>query len=1309
MSDRFHSKYHRFNHHSSTQPLNPDAGLDPLGSFNYPFQGDFNLLGSLSSRSLNSSSLLQSKGVVLRVETTEEDSNHSLISNGMLVLSGDVYVDGRVYGPLITGNNSDTNYNFSEVFKEKIDFNLITGVFDSIVSINVDQFTLSLNDSGKLSVSPALQKEILKFENFNNGFDVDSYTDDSEENVKNVGLKTGLYGIYLNSNDQLSADLLYIASSGLSASSVTNSLCLYIKESDFLLVNNKLQFKPSFTEGIIISSNTPKLRIGSGLVVKDNALQYSYTFSKGISSIGTKVGVHANRENFYLANNKLSIFNVLNLSNNPSQTVTSGEVNFNGGISVEEGFIIGDLPPITSTPNNWPKLIAEPSHEMGGMVVGTADNRIIAFGNENQFFVNGLDFLTRYRESPQISPDMKSLLKTYIGAKISTTPHPYTRSIVFDRQIPVPAIVPFKDNYNFKNNSRFKQIKYTPWGITVLFLDGTVWTSGIGACSSLKKPSDKNFAAPQYVFEQIIFPDNVRIRKIDVTSSISLVHPESAGTFLKNLPVNHLDIFAQKFVAIDENDNLHFWGRNFIEKNNLPKEITNLKKGAMGSRIPKSHNVFGDLYSKGVTDVKLFTSVHFLKEMDTTSFSWKGDKFVYRTGVGELVLIIKDNNLYSYGNLVGDANFADFNNGEQEFCGPNFMPLVTLGRPLVELPHEELEKLAVKGLKPNQFFNKAKTGWSSPKIDACVELKNGAFLFGSNLTSNSFIPVANVHKFVDSGNNNTNLIGIIKTDGSVWIAGNLFHSASNSNTTSKTNVYFSYFANIALLPPVKSAVISTVYNSFKVFDYVSSLNYKTASLAFYKNGISPYCNQQTYLMAAISESNEAWLWFLGRKASNSYFQSPPVKLNIPPVKQIAHTSLDIADTRPYENVAFLTESGDVYITKFKAPESDADDYLNPKEYDVTNLVSINKDLANEAKFVPLPVKGIRNIQYITTSWAHLDPYSVLNGSVLGRSSPIIIETVPQTKKILSHYEYYIEISSQPELSLGGVSRILDNHSVGPFSTFEEAQVAITPTRDVYGWTYAFGLNINGIRMSVGSWLYPWLRENGNSMPYWVDETDKAVVSKVRKILKQVVNRQITDEPGVIQKLFDVKVVSVPIYKDVPAEAQPVTLPVWLIVYTGGNLSDTHSANLARGILNNPDIPNSNTWLWTQPDRYDDIIDVGKLKYNVVSELFYSKEEARDFVSKNKKRLLREVSRVDISCPKLVIQETYVSVYINSDKQTTTTEVIKPPPFSVDVDTFHGPKPDREYIHGLLMESKAGEMLFYSYLTHKFINYSKFFS
>jgi hypothetical protein len=1299
MSDRFHSKYHRFNHHSSTQPLNPDAGLDPLGSFDYPFQGDFNLLGSLSAKSLNSGSLLQSKGTALRVETTNEYSNHSLLTNGMVFLDGDVYVAGKVFGPRIVPNGSDMNYNFGLGFKEKIIFNLITDVFDSTITINPDQYTVFLNNSGKLSVSPTLQERISKFENFYKGFDVDSYIDDSGDVVKKVELKTGLYGIYLNSSGQLSADLLYIASSGLSASSVTNSLCLSIKESDFILSNNKLQFKPTFTEGFIISNNAVKLRTGAGITVKDNTLQYDYTFSKGISSIGSKVGVHTNPENFYLTNNKLSIFNVLNLSlssNSLTQTVTSGEVNFKGGIDVSEGFAIGDLPPITSGKNNWSKIIAEPSHEIGGMVVGTADNRIIAFGNENQFFVNGLDFLTKYRESPNISASMRSLLQTYIGAKISTSPHPYTRSIDFDRQIPVPSIVPFKDNYNFKSGSKFKQIKYTPWGITVLFENGTVWTSGIGACSSQKNSTDKNFATPQYVFEQIIFPNNVRIRKIDVTSSISLVQPQGADRFLQDLPTNHLGIFAQKFVAIDETNNLHFWGRNFIEKNNLPKEVLNLGKGTVGSTTPKNHNVFDNLFSKEVTDVKLFSSVHFLKEMDVTGSTWSRDSFVYRTGVGELVLIIKEGKIYSYGNLVGDANYADFNNGTQEFCGPNFMPLVTLGRPLVEMPHEELDKLTPLGLKPNQNFNKAKTGWSSPKIDACVELKNGAPQLGSNLTSNSFTPVTNVSKFVNSGNNNTNLIGIIKTDGTVWVAGNLFHSASNSNTTSKTNVYFSYFANIALLPPIKSAAISTVYNSFKVFDYVSSANYKTASLAFYNNGVSPYCNRQTYLMAAISESNEAWLWFLGRNASNTYFQSPPVKLNIPSVKQIAHTTLDMADTRPYENVAFLTNDGDVYITKFKAPESDADDYLAPKQYDVTNLASINKALSEEAKFVPLPVKRIRNIQYISNSWPHLDPYSVLNGAVLERSSPIITEKIdlgppPATAKIIDYYEYYIEISSRPELSIENFSQTLI--ALGPYKLESEAT---QNSNSLNSGNPKKGILPSGLY----SWYIEWLVDNNTaSLPFWTKD-DSATEKKVRQILVQA--KKTPTDINIFNSLFKKKVIVEPIYKVVSAETPPVTIPVWIIVFAGANLSSVITSNLAKDIHNNPNIPFENDWVWSG---------AGDKPYNVVSQIFYSYEEASAYVNENKKQLNSDVDRGNVYCGKILIQKTFLTLYSKPGQQTQTlTRVVtEPPPFLIDVNTFHGPKPDREYIHGLLMENEVGEVLFYSYLTHKFVNYSKFFS
>jgi len=47
--NRFHSKFHRKNHHTNTDPYNPDAGHDPIASADAPFQGNFYLNGSLSA------------------------------------------------------------------------------------------------------------------------------------------------------------------------------------------------------------------------------------------------------------------------------------------------------------------------------------------------------------------------------------------------------------------------------------------------------------------------------------------------------------------------------------------------------------------------------------------------------------------------------------------------------------------------------------------------------------------------------------------------------------------------------------------------------------------------------------------------------------------------------------------------------------------------------------------------------------------------------------------------------------------------------------------------------------------------------------------------------------------------------------------------------------------------------------------------------------------------------------------------------------------------------------------------------------
>jgi hypothetical protein len=51
MSNRFHNKYHRHNHHTDriNDPRYPDASHDPIASPDYPFLGNFVMYGNLSA------------------------------------------------------------------------------------------------------------------------------------------------------------------------------------------------------------------------------------------------------------------------------------------------------------------------------------------------------------------------------------------------------------------------------------------------------------------------------------------------------------------------------------------------------------------------------------------------------------------------------------------------------------------------------------------------------------------------------------------------------------------------------------------------------------------------------------------------------------------------------------------------------------------------------------------------------------------------------------------------------------------------------------------------------------------------------------------------------------------------------------------------------------------------------------------------------------------------------------------------------------------------------------------------------------
>lgn len=54
MSNSFHNKWHRHNHHTNnTFPLEPDCHYDPIASPSDPFQGDFVINGSLTAININ--------------------------------------------------------------------------------------------------------------------------------------------------------------------------------------------------------------------------------------------------------------------------------------------------------------------------------------------------------------------------------------------------------------------------------------------------------------------------------------------------------------------------------------------------------------------------------------------------------------------------------------------------------------------------------------------------------------------------------------------------------------------------------------------------------------------------------------------------------------------------------------------------------------------------------------------------------------------------------------------------------------------------------------------------------------------------------------------------------------------------------------------------------------------------------------------------------------------------------------------------------------------------------------------------------
>lgn len=104
MSSRFHQKFHRLNHHSVTPGTNntnlyPDAGFDPIASFDSPFQGEFYSNGDIITTQRLSAAQGLYVGGEISFQGTTSMSELSVQANanvdGDLTVSGNLNVQGE--------------------------------------------------------------------------------------------------------------------------------------------------------------------------------------------------------------------------------------------------------------------------------------------------------------------------------------------------------------------------------------------------------------------------------------------------------------------------------------------------------------------------------------------------------------------------------------------------------------------------------------------------------------------------------------------------------------------------------------------------------------------------------------------------------------------------------------------------------------------------------------------------------------------------------------------------------------------------------------------------------------------------------------------------------------------------------------------------------------------------------------------------------------------------------------------------------------------------------------------------------------
>jgi alpha-tubulin suppressor-like RCC1 family protein len=460
MSNRFHSKYHRRNHHTYTNAANPDAGHDPIASPENPFLGDFVLQGALSASAPLSAvaGSFYSGNTALLVSSPQT----ALVARGAVKIEGDLIISGSVNGTTITPTPDPITYTFNDGLEKSI---------SNVVTVKVDNSTIKLNNFGQLaadfsSINLSSSGTPGSYA-FGNGIEA-SVSSSNGATLYTVAAAPDNSTIKI-SNGKLSLVKDYSFSNGVTFNSSTNTVSAAVDNDSIKVAGGLLKLGYNIdAAGTAITkdtSNNLKVNIDGSTIKVDssNKLYANFTAGPGLIKDTSNVfSVKYDPASFSINNGFLTSTGNLKTNTSTSQTV-AGTVNFTKTIRANDGirFNDGSIMKTAVTGRPYVSLLGKGGNTAFNGVVATSDNRLVAWGKS----------ATYHRNANAIWP---------------------------------PANLAFQNHYVSLNNLSITDLQYDSYNTAALLSDGTLWVSGVKK-GDLAIQSDSNLETA-YVLHKVNIP-----------------------------------------------------------------------------------------------------------------------------------------------------------------------------------------------------------------------------------------------------------------------------------------------------------------------------------------------------------------------------------------------------------------------------------------------------------------------------------------------------------------------------------------------------------------------------------------------------------------------------------------------------------------------------------------------------------------------------------------------------------------------------------------------------------------------------------